>query len=93
MINESFANDCCCEDISKIENYEKAIADTEIHWVCHHRGGILPCGRFTRRDLKKFKLYYNRPASELIFLTKSEHSRIHTYGVSRFKGKDNPKSI
>lgn len=27
MINEDYAREYCCEDISLIENYEKAIAD------------------------------------------------------------------
>lgn len=27
MINEHYAHAYCCEDISKIENYNKAIAD------------------------------------------------------------------
>ena len=27
----------CCEDISKIENYAAAIADTTQTWECHHR--------------------------------------------------------
>ena len=27
----------CRGDISKIENYDKAIADTKTVWHCHHR--------------------------------------------------------
>ena len=26
----------CCEDASNIENYDKAIADKENIWHCHH---------------------------------------------------------
>ena len=81
MINEKYAKSYCCEDLSLIENYDKAISDTTQTWDCHHRGEILPCGRFSRDDLKKFGLYYNRPASELIFLTLSEHTRLHAKGV------------
>ena len=77
MINEKFAYAVCKDDISLIENYDKAIADTSQVYVCHHKAGILPCGRFSRKDLKKFNLYWHRPASELIFLTKSEHIRLH----------------
>ena len=77
MINEKFAYAVCKDDISLIENYDKAIADTSQMYVCHHKAGILPCGRFSRDDLKKFNLYWHRPASELIFLTKSEHIRLH----------------
>ena len=81
MINEYCANAYCCEDPSLIENYDKAIADTTQTWDCHHRGEVLPCGRFSRDDLKKFGLYFNRPAAELIFLTKAEHNRLHKKGV------------
>ena len=36
MINKKTARSYCKDDISKIENYEEAINDTEL-WVCHHR--------------------------------------------------------
>ena len=81
MINEYYAKKFCCEDLSLIENYDKAIADMTQTWHCHHRGEVLPCGRFSVSDLKKFELYFNRPASELIFLTHSEHRRLHLKGV------------
>ena len=80
MINEIQATKYCKNDISLIENYDKAIADTTEVWSCHHRAGVLLCGRFSREDLKKFNLYYNRPANELIFLTNSEHTILHTKG-------------
>ena len=81
MISEYYAKKFCCDDISIIENYDIAVADTTQTWDCHHRGEVLPCGRFSRSDLKKFGLYFNRPASELIFLTHSEHRRLHTKGI------------
>ena len=37
MISEIKLKRYCCEDISLIENYEKAIADITQIWVCHHR--------------------------------------------------------
>lgn len=83
MINECNAKKFCCEDLRLIENYELAVNDTTQTWDCHHRGEVLPCGRFSRDDLKKFGLYYKRPASELIFLTHSEHRRLHAKGVPR----------
>ena len=67
----------CCEDITLIENYEKAKKSEKI-WDCHHKAEILPCGNFSREDLKKFGLYYNRPACELILLSKSDHSKLHS---------------
>ena len=36
MINEKQARRYCCEDISLIENYAKAMASGEL-WECHHR--------------------------------------------------------
>lgn len=83
MICEETAKNYCCEDLSLIENYELAISDTTRTWDCHHRGEVLPCGRFSLDDLKKFGLYFNRQAAELIFLTKADHRRLHKKGVPR----------
>ena len=91
MINEYYAKKFCCEDLSLIENYDKAIADATQTWHCHHRGEVLPCGRFSVSDLKKFGLYFNRPASELIFLTHSEHRSLHLKGVPL--SEDHKKAI
>lgn len=77
MINEYSVNAFCCEDISKIENYDKAVADKTQSWHCHHKVEILPCGNFTPKDLKKYGLYYHRPANELVFLTLSQHTAVH----------------
>ena len=73
----------CCEDISKIENFEKAINDPIHKWHCHHRlethteNGQLRIKAMSRKQLIEQSLYYKRPASELIFLTVSEHSVVH----------------
>lgn len=68
----------CCEDISNIENYDKAIADTTKVWECHHKFETMcPLRPMSVEKLKEQGLYYNRPASELIFLTKSEHRKLH----------------
>lgn len=67
----------CCEDISRIENYALALADESQVWHCHHRAEILPCGRYSIKELKAAGLYWNRPASELILLTKADHTRLH----------------
>ena len=81
MICERRVKEFCKDDITKIENYEEAKADTET-WDCHHKLELHPdhSVRFTRASLKKLDLYYNRPASELIFLTKTEHRRLHHNG-------------
>lgn len=82
MINEQNVKRFCCEDISHIENYDKAMADTSQVWDCHHRLELHPDNsvRFTRKSLKKVGLYYHRPAGELIFLTHAEHARMDKKG-------------
>lgn len=81
MICEYKVRKFCCEDISLIENYDKAIADTTQTWHCHHRLELIETGAVVNssmQDLKDWGIYYNRPADELIFLTKSEHRRLHS---------------
>lgn len=78
----------CNGDISQIENYSMAITDMEHTWDCHHRLEIGKNGEIiSMNELKQYGLYYNRPSSELIFLTKSEHSRIHKIGNKNMLGK------
>lgn len=81
MISEHMAKKYCRDDISLIENYEEAVADRTRIWHCHHRRGL-------DEDLVELGEYYNRPAHELIFLTKSDHMAIHTSGNNNpFFGK------
>ena len=86
MISEKNVRKYCCENISLIENYEEAIKDNTRIWDCHHRGEILPCGVFSARDLMENKLYWDRPASELIFLPHGLHYSIHLRGNQFTKG-------
>lgn len=74
MINENQAKRYCCEDISLIENYAAAVADSKM-WDCHHRAET--DWKLTCKELKAQGRYWNRPASELIFLTKSAHKQLH----------------
>ena len=76
MISEDYAKSYCKDDISLIENYDKAIADDTQVWDCHHRRETI----YSVKDLQDIGEYYNRPACELIFLTKSEHTRLHNLG-------------
>lgn len=78
MIDERRAKLYCKEDISKIENYDKAIADTTQTWHCHHRTEIW--WNCTRKELIENECYYNRKACELIFLTPAEHKSLHHKG-------------
>lgn len=82
MINFAQVRKYCHEDIKKIENYDAAIADKTQIWHCHHRAEVLQCGNYSAKNLKKFSLYYHRPASELIFLTASEHHKLHSLNMS-----------
>lgn len=74
MISEINAKLYCSEDISLIENYDKAIIDKEM-WECHHR--LETDLGLSKEELIDLRLYANRPASELIFLTRSEHKALH----------------
>ena len=76
MICERTIKLFCKDDISLIENYDKAIADKTQIWHCHHRRETI----FSRKDLIEIGEYYNRPACELIFLTPNEHHRLHNIG-------------
>ena len=76
MINEKLAIKYCKNDISLIENYDKAIADKSQVWHCHHRRETI----YSRSGLIEIGEYYNRPACELIFLTPNEHHKLHNLG-------------
>ena len=79
MINEKKAKRYCSENISLIENYDEAISDYTKMWDIHHRRECDSEGRtlFTHKQLIEMDLYYKRPASELIFVTKSMHNKLH----------------
>ena len=76
----------CCEDISRIENYELAKKDDFKGWACHHRlethtsEGERRLVDISKEELKALGMYYRRPSEELIYLTKSEHHRLHRKG-------------
>lgn len=73
MISKKHTKKYCCEELSKIKNYSDAINDKTEIWHIHH----LKEDRFSREELIEMGLYYNRPASELIFLTPSNHKALH----------------
>lgn len=68
----------CKDDISLIENYEKALNDNENIWDIHHR--LETELGVSKQYLIDNNIYYNRSASELIFLTHSEHQKLHSIG-------------
>ena len=77
----------CSEDISLIENYEKAKADDFKGWVIHHRlethnlDGTRRKRDLSIEDLTALDMYMYRPANELIFMRRDDHLSLH------FKGK------
>lgn len=83
----------CREDLSLVENYDKALADKNETWVCHHRDEIkiLPSGIKvirTKYDLIENDRYYYCPANELIFMRACEHTTMHCKGITTWnKGK------
>lgn len=75
-----------CDNIENIENYEKALEDNFKGWHCHHRlethnsDGERRLVDISKKELKALGMYYDRPSEELIFLTASEHIRLHQEG-------------
>ena len=71
-----------CKDFENIENYQKAKADNFVGWDCHHRlethnsDGERRAVDITAAELIALGMYYHRPASELIFLRKGEHTSL-----------------
>ena len=74
---------CIPEQIEQIENYQFAKKDNFDGWCIHHRlethnsDGEKRLVNLSRAELKALDMYYNRPANELVFLTASEHIKLH----------------
>lgn len=74
---------CIPEQIEQIENYELAKKDNFDGWHIHHRlethnsDGEKRLVNLSRTELIALDMYYNRPANELVFLTISEHIKLH----------------
>ena len=92
MYNKRF-----CKEPEKIENYEAAKKDDFKNWDCHHRLETWTSDGFRREvdilaeELQALGMYWNRPASELIFMKHSEHSILHTKGKQ--KSEETKKKI
>ena len=71
----------CTDPLDKIEHYEEALSENFKGWCIHHRREIRPDGtRMSRQELKDKDLYYDRPASELVFMKVGEHHSLHNKG-------------
>lgn len=82
-----------CKNYKDIENFEKAKADNFKGWHCHHRlqtwnsDGERRLVDITMEELIALGMYYDRPASELIFLTERDHKSLHSKGNTYTRGK------
>ena len=85
-----------CKDYENIENFEKAKADNFKGWHCHHRlethnsDGERRLVDISQDELKALEMYYDRPASELIFLTIREHN---AYRKGRHLSEEHKKKV
>lgn len=67
----------CANPIEMIEGYERAMNEPgmfEVHHKLEEQG-------YSKHELIDKDLYYNRPAEELVFLTRLEHSRLHMKNI------------
>jgi len=83
MINEKWVKQYCCEDVSKIYGYKEAVADKEKMWHLHHCLGLV----WSREQLIEMGLYYNQPADRLMFVTRSQHTKLHIITKPTSNGK------
>lgn len=65
-----------CSDYKNIENYEIAV-NSEKKYHLHHKLEIQGDKVLSRQTLKEMDLYFHRPSNELIFLTETEHRKLH----------------
>lgn len=93
MICEKTAKRFCCEDISKIENYDKAIADKTQTWHCHHRLETSKQIKYSALDLIIMNLYYYRPSKELIFLSPKQHCEVHKNRLGTYHTEESKKKM
>lgn len=86
-----------CNEIQNVENYEQAKADNFKGWDCHHRlethtsDGERRLIDLTPKELIALDMYCHRPANELIFMLRKEHTSLHKKG--RHLTKEQRKKI
>lgn len=77
---------CISDQIEQIENYEVAKIDNFDGWHIHHRlethnsDGQKRLVNLSKAELIALDMYYNRPASELIFMKAGDHISLHRKG-------------
>ena len=86
-MNKRYKNAYTIESIIHIEGFERMVESDET-FIIHHRlethrwskkqqKWVLRDEQIPAKVLKALGLYYNRPSSELIFLSNSEHCKLH----------------
>lgn len=85
----------CRDDLSLVENYDKAKPDGFKGWHMHHRLELTLDGQpaLTGDDLKRMGMYYNRPYFELIFLTVKEHRKLHSHHTDNTRAKISARNV
>ena len=68
-----------CKEIEHVENYNQAAQDNFHGWILHHRLELTLENEqaHTAEELIRLNMYYNRPYFELIFMKRSEHTKLH----------------
>ena len=85
MITNIKSLEAYCKDYTQIEHYEEALK-SPLKYDLHHRREISE--NKSRKQLIAENLYYNIPATDLIFLKSKEHRRLHNTGKhSHWLGK------
>ena len=79
MITNIKSLEAYCKDYTQIENYDTAIK-SPLRYDLHHRREISE--HKSRKQLIDENLYYNIPATDLIFLKSKEHRRLHKANLS-----------
>ena len=81
MISIKCIKKICNEPVEMIENYLIAKNDESQYYSCHHKNEIRSIlgmtVHITKEELIGLGLYFHRPANELIFLPRTEHSKLH----------------
>lgn len=95
MINEHIVKKYCRGDITQIENYNDAIADSKM-WHCHHRMEVQPDDTILDAQwMIDHDIYFDLDPCMLVFLTKHDHMSLHANNrdltgfitANRMKGK------
>lgn len=61
-----------CKDYDKVEGYERALHSDEPYFL-HHKQGIY----MSVDEMKEYGWYFDCPPDCLMWVTKSEHKRLH----------------